>query len=109
MAIDISMSCSWRGVKRTVEAQHRGTILTRFAQIELPYPIPHPLVTPISTLDAIPVLPARFRESKAGARLALSYEDVVRANGVRDPYIGRIGLIVVFRTCAISLGDPRAA
>ena len=68
---------------------------TRFAHIELAYPIPHRLFTPVSTLDAIPVVPARFWESKAGTRLAPSYEDVIRVNGMRDPHrlieaVGRV-------------------
>ena len=76
------MICDICGVKIASHELRR----TRFAHIELAYPIPHPLVTPVSTLDAIPVLPARFWESKAGALLATSYEDVIRANGMRDPH-----------------------
>jgi hypothetical protein len=76
------MKCDICGVKIASHELRRS----RFAHIELAYPIPHPLVTPASTLDAIPVLPARFWESNAGARLATSYEDVIRANGMRDPH-----------------------
>ncbi|HEV3162746.1 MAG TPA: hypothetical protein VGZ22_01800 [Isosphaeraceae bacterium] len=83
--------CDRCGVK-VASHEHRHT---RFGHIVLAYPIPHPLVEPTSTLDAIPVLPASFWESAAGAQLASSYEEVFRANQLRDPHriieaVGRV-------------------
>ena len=75
---------------------------TRFAHIELAYPISHPLIAPVSTLDAIPVLPARFWESAAEARLALSYEHLIKANGARDPYRVIEAMVEPSRYCCLS-------
>jgi hypothetical protein len=75
------MICHLCGVKIAAREIRR----IRFAHIELAYPIPHPLVTPVSALDAIPVLPAGFWESSPDGRLAVGYDDVLCANGMRDP------------------------
>jgi hypothetical protein len=69
------MICDRCGVKVTSREARRQ----RFGHIELPQPVRHPQGEDGDRLSAIPVLPAGFLESSAGAALVAVYEDLVRA------------------------------
>jgi hypothetical protein len=70
------MICDICGVKVDRSAIRR----TRFGHIDLHAPVPHPLGEGPAPLQAVPVLPATFWESVAGAPLAELYEDILRTN-----------------------------
>jgi hypothetical protein len=67
------MICDKCGVKVTTPDCRRK----RFAHIDLLLQIPHPLKK-ASAMDAIPVLPAVYRESREGERLNHLYDDMVK-------------------------------
>jgi hypothetical protein len=68
------MICDVCGVKLTSPAVRRS----RFGHIDLLSDIQHPLASDPHPLSALPVLPADFVSSPAGASLADLYEDLVR-------------------------------
>lgn len=70
-----NMICDRCGVKVTTRAARRQ----RFGHIDLPGPIGHPLGESAESLNAIPVLPAAFLESRSGERLADLYDELVRS------------------------------
>jgi hypothetical protein len=71
-----NMICDRCGVKIT----SRECRWKRFGHIDLLLQIPHPLEKAPAQLDAIPVLPAAFRESKEGEKLVPLYDDMVKYN-----------------------------
>ena len=67
--------CDRCGVKLTT-----GTVRwQRFAHIDLPRPIIHPLGQSEERLSALPVLPAAFVESRGGEHLADLYDELIRS------------------------------
>jgi hypothetical protein len=69
------MICHICGVKVTTPAVRRE----RFGHIDLPTPVPHPFGCRGELLSALPVLPAAFVASRAGAPMAELYEDLLWA------------------------------
>jgi hypothetical protein len=67
--------CHICGVKVATPAVRRE----RFGHIDLPTPLLHPFGCQGESLSALPVLPAAFIASPAGAPMAELYEEVLRA------------------------------
>ena len=86
--------CELCGVKlASVVARH-----TRFGHINLPTPLTHDVLSPPTSLDCFPVLPASFRESVYGRSLDELYEDLLQASEIGD---GIMIQNVYHRLCAV--------
>jgi len=60
-----------------VKVSYRKARTIRFGHINLPIEIPHPFVKEAEPLDAVPIVPAYYWETREGAPLADAYEELV--------------------------------
>jgi hypothetical protein len=97
------MICDVCGVKLTSPAVRR----VRFGHIDLASEIQHPLASDPHPLSALPVLPADFVSSPAGASLANLYEDLVRLVALNrsEMAAGLFGQLAHMLLPAVQLAD----